>query len=210
MTRCAAEAPRRKSSAPLRASAVGSGAWHVTRNMSLRWGDATQATKTVGHPLHPMLVAFPVTFYTSTLAGLRRSTPARRTRSGGRSGSGSNAAGLLTTLLAAPRPLRRRARALSCRHFALFAFNLCAHFDCWTVGPHNGLARPLRSGEVQVLVLPDAGLRAGAHGARLAADVAGWARVTPRSWRTCLQRPQVRARNNLRLEVRPSRPLIQT
>lgn len=117
-----------------------------------------------------MLVAFPVTFYTSTWIAFALYA-ATESVFWWQVGLGSNLAGVLTTLLlAVPGSLGRllapssvqgglkelrRVRLELCA-FGLFALNLLAHHDRWAVAPD--VAQPLISGEVQVVFLPDAWL----------------------------------------------------
>lgn len=127
-------------------------------------------TNMVGEPLPPVLVAFAVTFYTSAWLAFALYA-VMESAFWWQVGLLSNVAGVLAALLAAASGILGRSfgirsaqgalevpRSVRLRKFALgfFALNLLTHYDRWVVGAE--FVRPLHSGEVQVVLLPDAWL----------------------------------------------------
>jgi uncharacterized membrane protein len=183
------------------------------------------------HPIHPMLVAFPVTFYTTTLIGF-----VAYALSGNpfwwQVGLWSNGAGVLTAVLAGIPgfvdwfvgiPRKARARRIGLKHMALnlsalalFATNLLVQRNLWWVGRSsplvpNSLAGHSLARAIEHTVLPHAGLAIALSGLgfllTMAAGFLGWTLVQTHHVGIELTDEQRR----LEAEVTgPARPLVQS
>jgi uncharacterized membrane protein len=191
--------------------------------------------KVGGHPLHPMLVAFPVTFYTTTLIGF-----ATYALTGNlfwwRIGLWSNVAGVVTALVAAIPgfadwavgiPKQSPAKATGLKHMllnlsalALFTVNLVAQRNNWAqedvtvLGEGMGVISSSGAGAlvVQAIIAPDPrlALLLSALGfvLTLSAGFIGWALVQTHHVGVLLTDEQQRLEPNGRRT--PPRSIVQS